>query len=83
MRTHNHAAATARSDGAGREISHSGSPCCGRAKRLGTYACSSRESFGIAALEARAAGLPVVARREVLQDLLWALINCKEFVFNH
>lgn len=26
---------------------------------------------------------PVKARREVLEDLLWALINGKEFVFNH
>lgn len=26
---------------------------------------------------------PVVARRQVFEDLLWALINGKEFVFNH
>jgi hypothetical protein len=26
---------------------------------------------------------PVVARRQVMEDLLWALINGKEFVFNH
>ena len=26
---------------------------------------------------------PAVARRQVFEDLLWALINGKEFVFNH